>query len=56
MNRALITLVIAIVALSTLVSAGPTLIGLVHALVPLVLAMGGVVAMLRLLWHFTGRY
>lgn len=56
MNRALITLVTAIVALSALISAGPTLIGLTHALVPLVLAVGGVIAVLRLLWHFTSRY
>jgi hypothetical protein len=49
-------LVAAIVLLAVLVSAGPTLIGLLHAAVPLVIAGGVVAAVLRLLWFFTDRF
>jgi hypothetical protein len=49
-------MVIGIVALSVLVSAGPTLVGLAHAVVPLVIAIGVVIVALRLVWHFTNRY
>jgi hypothetical protein len=56
MSRPVVYLVAAIVALSVLVSAGPTLIGLLNATVPLVVAGGSVVVALRLVWHFTNRY
>lgn len=56
MTRIVLALVIAIVGLSVLVSAGPTLVGLAHAAVPLVIAIGLVVAVLRLVWHITNRY
>lgn len=46
----------AIVLLSVLVSAGPTLVGLAHAAVPLVIALGSVAVVLRLVWYFTNRY
>lgn len=49
-------LVVAIVTLAVLVSAGPTLVGLAHAAVPLVIAIGSVAGLLRLIWHFTNRY
>jgi hypothetical protein len=49
-------LVVAIVALAVLVSAGPTLIALAHAAVPLIAAVGVVIGVLRIIWHFTSRY
>jgi len=53
MNKAISFLITAIVALAVLVSAGPTLVGLAHSLAPLVLAVGLVVAVLRLVWYWT---
>ena len=53
MNKAISLLIIAIVALAVLVSAGPTLVALVHSLAPLVLAVGLVVGVLRLVWYWT---
>lgn len=38
-----------------LVSAGPVIVALANALAPLVLAVGLVVAVLRLVWHYTHR-
>jgi hypothetical protein len=49
-------LVAALMLLLLLVSAGPTLIGLLHAATPLVIAVGVVVVVLRLVWHFTNRF
>lgn len=49
-------LVAAIVVLCLLVSAGPTLIALAHAAVPLVLAVGFVVVLLRLVFFHTRRW
>jgi hypothetical protein len=48
-------LVVAIVSLSVLVSAGPTLIALAHAALPLVIAGGLVAAILRLVFFHTRR-
>lgn len=56
MTRLVVGLVVAIVALSALVSAGPTIVALANALAPLVLAVGLVIAVLRIVWHFTKRY
>ena len=48
-------LIAAIVALSLLVAAGPTLVGLFNVLPTLVLALGLVAALLRLVWFYTTR-
>lgn len=53
MTRASFAALLVIAALYVLVSAGPTLVGLAEALVPLVLVVGLVVAVLRVVWHFT---
>ena len=54
MTRLIQTLVLAIVGLAALAAAGPVLIRLVGALVPLVLVVGVVVAVLRAVWWMTG--
>jgi hypothetical protein len=51
-DRGLIT---AIVVLSVLVAAGPTLVGLANVLPSLVLALALAAAMLRLVWFVTPR-
>lgn len=56
MNKAAGWLVVAIVGLAVLTSAGPTVVALAHALVPIVLAVGAVAVVLRLVWYFTNRY
>lgn len=56
LNRLVVLLVCSVVALSVLVSAGPTLVALADAAVTLVIAGGLVVALLRIVWHYTGRY
>jgi hypothetical protein len=56
MRSLVVLLVVSIVGLSALVSAGPTLISLADAAVPLVIAVGIVVGVLRLIWHYTSRY
>jgi hypothetical protein len=53
MNKPLTYLVAAIVLLSALASAGPTLIDLTHAAVPLVVVVGIVVALVRLVFFHT---
>jgi hypothetical protein len=53
MNKLVLSLIISIVALSVLVSAGPTLIALVNAAVPLLIAGGIVAAVLRLVFFHT---
>ena len=53
MNRATGFLVAAIVGLAVLVSAGPTLVALAHAAVPLVIAVGIVAVVLRLVVFHT---
>jgi hypothetical protein len=49
-------LVACVVLLAVLVSAGPTLIALIHAAVPLVIAIGLVAAVLRLVFFHTRRW
>lgn len=56
MSRAVAWLVIAVVALSVLNSAGPTLVGLAEAAVPLIIAIGCVAIAARIVWHFTSWY
>ncbi len=56
MNKPVVVLVVAIVALSVLVSAGPTLVALVNAAVPLVVAVGLVAAILRVVFFHTRRW
>lgn len=47
---------ITIVVLVLVIAAGPTLIALAHAAVPLVIAGGVFVLVGRLVWHFTNRW
>jgi hypothetical protein len=53
MGQPAVKVVIAIVALSMVVSAGPTLIALAHAAVPLIIVGGIVAAVLRLVFFHT---
>lgn len=48
-------LIAAIVTLSVLVAAGPTLVGLANAVPTIVLALGLAAALLQLVWFFTSR-
>lgn len=56
MNKPIAYLIVAIVALSILVSAGPTLVALAHAAVPLVVAVGVVAVVVRLVFFHTRRW
>jgi hypothetical protein len=56
MTRPVTILIVAIVALAVLVSAGPTLVALAHAAVPLVIAGGVVAVVLRLVFFHTRRW
>jgi hypothetical protein len=47
---------IAIVLLAALTAAGPTIVALAHAAVPLVIAVGAVAVVLRVAWYFTQRW
>jgi hypothetical protein len=49
-------LAISIVLLVALTAAGPTLVALAHAAVPLVLAAGGVLLIVRITWYFSNRW
>ena len=49
-------LTVALVALAWVTAAGPTLIALVRAAVPLVLVVGVVVVLLRAVWYYTNRW
>ncbi len=55
MNRLITYLIVGIVALSLLVSAGPTLVALAEAAVPLVVAVGIVAVVVRLVFFHTRR-
>jgi hypothetical protein len=48
-------LVLVVVACTVLACVGPVLIGLAHAAVPVVVAVGAVAVVLRIVWHYTGR-
>lgn len=56
MVRLLVVLTAWLAVIALLAAVGPTLIALLHAAVPLVIAVGVVVAVLRLVWHFTSLY
>ncbi len=56
MNKTTWLLVVGIVALAVLVSAGPTLVALAHAAVPLVIALGVVAVIVRLVFFHTRRW
>lgn len=56
LNRLVVLIVCSVVALSVLVSVGPTLVQIMDAAVPLVIASGLAIALLRIVWHYTGRY
>lgn len=49
-------LVATAILLAVLMSAGPILVQLAHAAVPLVIAGGVVAVVLRLVWWFSDRY
>jgi hypothetical protein len=49
-------LVIAIVGLAALIAAGPTLVALAHAAVPLVVAGGVMLLIMRAAWYLTNRW
>lgn len=49
-------LIVGLVVLSVLVSAGPTLVALAHALVPLVIVVGVLAVVLRLVFFHTRRW
>jgi hypothetical protein len=55
-GKPVLYIVIGIIALSVLVSAGPTLVALVNAAVPLVVAVGVVAVVLRLVFFHTRRW
>jgi hypothetical protein len=44
------------IGLVIILVAGPMFVVAAHAAVPLILAVGLVVAALRIVWHFTNRY
>ncbi len=53
MNRLIQSTLLGIVGLVVLVAASPTLLKLAGALIPLVLAVGVVVALLKCVWFYT---
>jgi hypothetical protein len=56
MNRLVFALLLGVVLVAMLTSAGPTLVGLARVAVPVVVAVGVVVVAVRLVWYFTQRY
>ena len=56
MSKPVVYLIVAIVALSVLVSAGPTLVALAHAAVPLVIVGGVVAVAVRLVFFHTRKW
>ena len=56
MNKAMRTVLLVLVGLAVLAAASPALIKLTHALVPLALVLGVVVAVLRIVWAATRRW
>lgn len=55
MNRLATFLAVAIVGLAILTAAGPALVALSNAMVPVVIAVGLMLALLRLVWFYTNR-
>ena len=56
MSQPVTLLLVAIVVLCLLVSAGPTLVALAHAAIPLVLVVGVVVVVVRLVFFHTRKW
>lgn len=56
MARVFFILILVVAALSALVSAGPTIVSIADALVPVVLVIGGLAIAGRIVWHYTSRY
>lgn len=56
MNKTTAWLVVAIVGLAVVTAAGPTLVALVNALVPLALVVGLLAVLIRAAWYFTNRW
>jgi hypothetical protein len=56
MNRLAVFVLLAILGLAVITAAGPTLVLLMRAAVPLVIAVGVMAIVLRVLWHFTHRW
>lgn len=56
MNKTVALLVAIVVTLAVIVSAGPTIVAMAHAAVPLVLVIGLVAILMRLAWWLTGRW
>ena len=53
MNKLITFMMIALLGLVVLVTAGPTLVKLAGAITPLVLVVGIVVASLKVIWYLT---
>ncbi len=56
MTKLVAFLVVAIVGLAAITAAGPTLVALTRAAVPLVVAIGFAVLVLRIVWYITNRW
>jgi hypothetical protein len=56
MSKLAQTLLLGIVMLAALIMAGPTIVRLTQALVPLVLVVGVIVVVLRLVWCYCRRW
>ena len=56
MSRVMVSLVAAIIALTVLVAAGPTIAAVLRDVVPVIIVLAIAVAGLRLLWYFTRGY
>lgn len=56
MRRSTRLLLASTVVLALVMSAGPTLVHLAQAAVPLVIALGAVAVVVRLVWYLTNRY
>jgi hypothetical protein len=55
-SRVVGLLILVIVGLAVLETAGPALAGLLHGAVPLVLVIGFVIVLVRTVWWLTGRW
>jgi hypothetical protein len=56
MSKLAQTMLLGVVMLAALITAGPTIVRLTQALVPLVLVVGVVVGALRLAWCYSRRW
>jgi hypothetical protein len=55
-SRGVGLLVLFAVVSTAVASAGPRLVVLMQAVVPLIVAVGLVIVVVRLVWHYTNRY